>query len=740
VTALYATRASRAAGEPLMVNLTIYCVSVAALSYALLQTWRFAVRLRMPRVLSVCVVVALLLYLAGVIPATLKVLTPIAAGATLTVLSVLTAWLLHRSAARAVTPTAAEAKSAHDELELAGAVEGGEGVEGVEGVEGDGRADARAHRGWAAGPWDGTAIVLCAAAIIGMGPLIEYVRNLKENVTNPDVILAWDTVTYHLPTLVEMLQKHSLWGLNGAYSSYAFGFELIAGYPAIFFRNHASFVLANAYSLLFLAAAIVLLCQVLVRAINRSGAWRMNVAVTALVAVALWCILYPKQPAEMIGKNDVFIGALTLSILGLLIESGSAESAGDPKRGRALLLLSAFAMGLAAGAKPTGLLFAPFFALLAFAATPRRVTHDAWRSPYAPSLTPGQWFLRALGRMLVFTLVSAAVGGIWYVRNLVEINQFVAAEHARYFEMSLLRNIGSRRLYSFQLTAVVSALAALTPVAMIALALLVRRRATNPGNGALPFVAFTAYLLVALAIYLITPFVVFEQLKWQIRLGMPLFAAAVVAGALVITWVASWRRVHTYPVALVATAVAAGLLVLIPVRWSNKMVPGIAGNNVTRNLSPTGVYEWFDRTFDDRSMKVYCAGLRPYGFVGKQWQNPVFGDPNSHLLFDSDDRDPAARMHFHDLAGGAREQSITGRPRLFAILEQFQPDVIVVGIEPDIDWPLTKPQVDWMKKQSDAFEEIYSDSTASAFRVKDGWHALASQFKPPQDKPLKMGG
>ena len=44
------------------------------------------------------------------------------------------------------------------------------------------------------------------------------------------------------------------------------------------------------------------------------------------------------------------------------------------------------------------------------------------------------------------------------------------------------------------------------------------------------------------------------------------------------------------------------------------------------------------------------------------------------------------------------------------------------------------------RKQPDAFEEIYSDPTASAFRVKDGWHALAPQFKTPADKPLKMGG
>lgn len=722
-----------------MVDLTIYCLSVAVLAYALLQTWRYAVRLRMPRVLSVCVVVALLLYLAGVIPAALKVLSPITAGTTLTVVSLLAAWLLRHSASRAATRTAAEEQTLRDELALAADPVTDPVTDPA--TNAPDRADAiAADRAWDAGPWDGVSFVLCAAAIIGMGPLIEYVRDLKENVTNPDVILAWDTVTYHLPTLVEMLQKRSLWGLDGAYSSYAFGYELIAGYPAIFFRNHASFVLANAYALLFLGAAIVLLSQVLVRAINRSGAWRVNVVVTSLVAIALWCILYPKQPAEMIGKNDVFVGALTLSILGLLIESGSAESAAQPKRGRSLLLLAAIAMGLAAGTKPTGLLFAPFFALLAFASTPRRVTRDPWTSPYTSSLTPGQWFLRALGRLVVFTLISAAIGGVWYVRNLLEIRQFVAAEHARYFDMSLLRNLPNRRLYSFQLTAVVSAIAALTPVAMIVLGLLVRRRAKSREYVALPFVAFTAYLLVALAIYLITPFVVFEQLKWQIRLGMPLFAAAVVAGALVITWVASWRHVHTYRVALVATALAASLLVLIPVRWSKKMQPGLSGNNVTRKLPPTGAYEWFDRTYADQSVKVYSAGLRPYGFVGKRWQNTVFGDPNSHLLFESDTRDPNSRTLFHDLAAGAREHSITGRQRLFAVLEDFHPDVIVIAIEPDGDWPLIKPQVDWMKQQPDAFEEIYSDATATAFKVKDGWHALAPQYKAPPDKPLKMGG
>lgn len=681
-----------------MATLTIYGLSVLALAYALVQTWRYADRLRLPRVVIVCLMAALLLYLAGVVPATLKVLTAPVAGGLLIALSALTSWVLHHARRPAAPdPSLGTDPPAPD--------------------------DPRPP--WAAGPWHAVDVALCLAATVLMSPLLEFVRGLKGTVTHPGVQLPWDTVSYHLPVLIETVQHRSLWGLQGAFSSYALGFEFIAGYPALFFWTHASLVLANAYALLFLQAALVLLSGLLARAVNRCAAGRVNALATALMAVALWCVVYPNQP-KMIGKNDVFLGAVVLATLGLLIESGSAA---DPARSRALLCFAAMSMGLAAATKATALLYAPFFGLFVLASTPRE-------QPDSGATRAGRWVARALVRVSVFTAVSAAIGGIWYIRNLIEIGHLVAPEHARYFRLSIFHTLSSGQLHYASRSAVFSALAATTPLMMIGLTCVLQRRGTGGAGGLMPLRAFTAFLATAFAVYIMTPLVVLQEITWQLRLGMPFFAAAAVAAALAVAWVGGWRLWRTYPAALALAAAVSAAAIALPSRWAQKVKPGLPHFEVVRDLPPTSVYKWVATSFD-QPVRIYAAGLRPYGVAGTRWQNPVFADLHSHLLFDDDVR----RGHeglLHDLAAGARAHSIVGKPRLFAILKSFRPDLVIVAVEIDEDWPPEKPLVVWMRQQP-FFEQVYDDDCATAFRVKEGWQHLAAQFPPPPDKPLRMG-
>ena len=65
-----------------------------------------------------------------------------------------------------------------------------------------------------------TGIILCS-------PFLLYIKDIPLKLFEPNAILGWDIVSYHLPAWIEFYQKQSLWSVLGPYQSYSFAFELI---------------------------------------------------------------------------------------------------------------------------------------------------------------------------------------------------------------------------------------------------------------------------------------------------------------------------------------------------------------------------------------------------------------------------------------------------------------------------------------------------------------------------------
>ena len=119
-------------------------------------------------------------------------------------------------------------------------------------------------------------------------------------------------------------------------------------------------------------------------------------------------------------------------------------------------------------------------------------------------------------------------------------------------------------------------------------------------------------------------------------------------------------------------------------------------------------------------MRIYSAGLRPYGLYGVRWQNQVFYDLHATVLAPDD----------------------AGRKRLMAIIDQFEPDLILVSVEmdPAYEGPWVKPLERWMARQN-CFHRVFSDPTVSAYRVLNGCAELINKHRDSlAADPIRMSG
>jgi len=121
-------------------------------------------------------------------------------------------------------------------------------------------------------------------------------------------------------------------------------------------------------------------------------------------------------------------------------------------------------------------------------------------------------------------------------------------------------------------------------------------------------------------------------------------------------------------------------------------------------------------------LRIYSAGLRPYGLYGKHWQHQLFYDLHSAEL--------------NDLA--------YGKARLASVVQYFDPQVILISTDPLQTMSATttpnKPAITtWMNIQSDLFEPIYSDGAVSGYRVRPAAKVHLQEWLP-NSIPPKMGG
>lgn len=701
----------------------LYVVSIIALAGALCRVTRLAGALRLPRVLTLCIGGGLLIYLAGLLPGMIGFFTAPAAGGTLIVLSVATFLAAGRLRRRAVATAPGNASS----------------------------VDPIGRWLWA-GPWNPVTVLACLATLVGMVPLLRYLRRTPGLMKFPGVKVTFDTVSYHLPAFVDYAQHRTLWYLGGPFSSYSYAFELIYGYPILFWHTYWTLVPAALYCTIFILSGIVLVASRVAsrfNAVARDGrVWAINPLFVALAAVALYVPRFAEMADLSLGKNDLFLAACLLGALAMFIEWSVGDDAIEDAdewmtmRRRALFVLGAASLGLAIGTKPTALPFVGLFMLLvAIVAYSRR--------PGAA----GKPLRAALVEAIAVGAGAALIGGFWYVRNLIKLHALFDPGNSRGFRMSLIHNWRDPRIYHLHpdsllfLSAIAAALLLIAALALRAWRGRGRSRATRSTLD--PALMLLAFLLTALLVFPLTPFVLFRIYTWFIRLGIAMFASASIALAVVAGAVLAWgwgarrnlptdtwtiqpsllqgRRIPWHALTTVLAFIGAAGAIALPYRWQRHPPRGMPYYERIGPLPATNIYKWVQSLPEPH--RIYSVGLRPWGLYGSHWQNTLFYDLHSHVLAGHPPVHKSRNALFYDSwQDVVQEQIPTGRARLLAVLQQFHPDLLIVSVEPDDDSDRKeKPLEDWLRQQP-WLKQVYNDPTATAYQVTDGWQALLPEY------------
>ncbi len=529
--------------------------------------------------------------------------------------------------------------------------------------------------------------VVGAIGLVGVTPLFIVLWQLPAALIHPESPLAWDTVSYHLPGFIEFWQHHSLWSMEGPYQSYSFAFELIGNFLSHPFFAHWGLRLAHAFAIALLVAAMATIGKQMAGTDRspKGTSWTRRSA--TLFAVGFWASIFPTELIQ-IGKNDVFMTAGLVAALAFTLQVGQADRDGNA-RNRLLVVLAALALGLAVGTKPSALAFVPFFAGAAALLHSGGSGLDRASIRRAITARPN-----ALPAMVMVVSISLLLGGFWLARNVLMLGQLSPIKGA--WRTTLAANLGRPSLYDLNpsSTLFLVGLLAIVPASLLA------RSSRRSGASATPLRLLLGFHLVACAAFALTPHVVARQglstSAWQLRLGMPLFVSAgIIYGFMLIALSASFTRLRRSTQAVLASLALLALLAVWPYRWRAIHVPDAAAHLRVKGLPATQAYDWIAR--QEPPLRIYAAGLRPYGLYGPGWQNTLFYDLHSTAMADIE----------------------AGVARIAVVANEFRPDLIAISVDPHpyTGGPAKPITVQWMQQRPALFEEVFSDETVSIFRV-----------------------
>ena len=553
-----------------------------------------------------------------------------------------------------------------------------------------------------------TTLTFLDLCLIGIGlfeaiPFLTYLGSgFPSSLLEPDSALGWDAVSYHLPAFIEFMQHHTLWSSDGPYQSYSFAFELIGNFLSHPFYTHWGLILANFFAIALFILAIVAAARTLVPLLFDKGGG--NWVPCSVLVVGIWSSIFPYSIGDT-GKNDIFMTACLAAALAFLLELATATKAETyPVRLWSLVCLVSISVGLALATKPSALAFVPFFVIATWIVI--RIRDREYDTQARRPI---------IGAAIVLT-VSTLLGGFWLARNLLiygDVSPFADA-----WKLSILANFRNPALYAVKLESIqfVFAVLAIIPGAF----LLYRcwRRDRNP----LPPALVLMFHVVACAAFVVTPYGVINNglpdELWQLRLGMPLFVSAAMLYSLTAVYlcVVISRSTKRRMIAL-STFATASFMLALPLYWHATQSSGLPGYEHIKGLPRTDIYAWVQK--QPNPLRIYSAGLRPYGLYGTGWANTLFYDLHSTELSPLE----------------------AGQARIAAIVVDFRPDLILISVDPHpYSGTAVKPDiVAWMKAESDYFEEVYSDETVSGFRLRNG---ASDRLKTevPVGYELKMRG
>lgn len=536
------------------------------------------------------------------------------------------------------------------------------------------------------------ALIVFGAALCA--PLLVYLKGLPMAFMDPNPVLGWDVVSYHLPGVIEFYQNETLWSLSGPYQSYSFGYELIGNYFSQDFYNSWGLILVHLMTLVLVISVIVSAVKILFQS---SEVEKTTCLVPSILAIGLWATLAINSFGA-VGKNDIFMGVTVLAALVFLLFLCADNSASKPKL-HVLILLIGLSLGLSISAKPSAIAYLVYF----------------WLATIWVFIQQKRGLKDGIGYASAVIIIALLIGGFWLTRNLLIFGRLSPVLDSGW-QSSILANLMNKDMYRAvaRYPAFVLATIAWIPVFFMAL------RFNGGRNGRLAWCLIGSFHLMACLVFVITPFA-YQGGGFEIRLGMPLLlAAAIIYGSLIPLVI---QRLLTIRYSKWAIGIFIFILMLaIPSYWSIKTQSNLVGYDQVfappryQQVLRTNVYPWV------RSLKepqrIYSAGLRPYGLYGRTWSNNLFYDLHSSTLVSGPD----------------------GKKRIAAIVDQFGPDLILISLAPHANSPLgIQPEVlTWMQARKDLFSEDYSDDIVRGYRLKPGAkEILAREY--PEPYVLKMG-
>jgi hypothetical protein len=535
---------------------------------------------------------------------------------------------------------------------------------------------------------------LLVIGVILCTPFLSYLKGLPFAFMDPNPVLGWDVVSYHLPGVIEFYQNKTLWSLSGPYQSYSFGYELIGNYFSQAFYASWGLMLAHVLTLALLVSAMV----ATIKALSLSNqAERVDWLVPSILAIGLWASLVINS-FSAVGKNDIFMGATLLAALVFLL-SLDADALTSKLKTYVLILLAGFSLGLSISAKPSAIAFVPFFwgMIIWVLLRQKRVLNDS------------------LGLASASIIIAFLIGGFWLTRNLLIFGRPSPVLDSGW-QSSIYANLLNKDMYR----AVIHYPAFLLATTAWIPAFFMAHRLAKDGNKRLTWYLMGSFHLMACLVFLITPFA-YQGGGIEIRLGMPvLLAAAIIYGSvipLVIQRLFMYRNSNRILGASILI-----LMLAIPLYWSSKKQSNLFGYDQVfappkpQQVLRTNVYAWVQGL--NEPQRIYSAGLRPYGLYGLHWGNTLFYDLHSSTLVSGPD----------------------GKKRIAAVVDQFEPDLILISLAPHANSPMgEKPEaLSWMNLRSDLFTKVYFDEIVSGYKVNPGAkQILAKEF--PESYILKMG-
>jgi len=253
----------------------------------------------------------------------------------------------------------------------------------------------------AAGPAGQTPWSLLLMVLVIAGTVFSYAVTTKHALDRG--VFNFDSLWYHLPFAVDMVQTHSTVGMHHTDTVFTNWF-----YPQNSELLHAVGILLTGRDTLSLFLNLGWLAVAFLAAYCVGRPYGRGAVTAIAAAILLGChTLVVRDPGA--AKNDLAAAALLLASIAILVEAWSHRAAVSRGWERWALAAAGLAAGLAAGTRVTALAMAAALtvAVVVLAPAGRRWAAAGW------------WFMAAL-----------AGGAFWYLRNLVVAGNPIPEVHS----------------------------------------------------------------------------------------------------------------------------------------------------------------------------------------------------------------------------------------------------------------------------------------------------------------------